>query len=166
MVGVLIEFAYFEGKEQSVFEDVVEFKTERAALTFFNDLLCDDYGTDDLDGVPAKMTALINDLSDGESLDLTMTMTRVGKVSVTRGMNILYCRLMSAEEMERNHRNENCWTHDFNFNFSFSGLSADWETDLSAADIRARIITSLGNCDAEELLQRVECYNSFSQRED
>lgn len=166
MVGVLIEFAYFEGKEQSVFEEVVEFKTERAALNFFNNLLCDDYGTDDLDGVPDKMTALINDLSDGESLDLTITMTRVGKVSVTRGMDILYCRLMSAEEMERNRRNENCWTHDFNFNFSFSGLSADWETDLSAADIRARIITSLGNCDAEELLQRVECYNSFSQRED
>ena len=40
MFGIMIEFAYFEGKEQSVYEEVFEFKTERAALDFFNHLLC------------------------------------------------------------------------------------------------------------------------------
>lgn len=173
MFGIMIEFAYFEGKEQSVYEEVFEFKTERAALDFFNHLLCshveyDFSGKGDRNGKHVecdKLLSHISNMSDGESFDMTIALTRNGKASRTDGMDFFQAFLIDEKSMEHDHRNSNCWTHDFTFNFSFSGLSADWETDISAADIRARIITSLGNCDAADLLQRVECYNSFSERE-
>lgn len=172
MFGLMIEFAYFEGKEQSVYEEVFEFSSERAALDFFNHLLCseagDDTGFGDKNGNYVecdKLLSHISNMSDGESFDMTIALTRIGKASRTEGMDFFQAFLIDEKSMEHDHRNSNCWTHDFTFNFSFSGLSADWETDISAADIRARIITSLGNCDGQDLLQRIECYNSFSERE-
>lgn len=172
MFGLMIEFAYFEGKEQSVYEEVFEFGTERAALDFFNHLLCrqagDATGYGDKNGKSVecdKLIGHISAMSDGESLDMTIALTRRGRASYSEGMDFFQAFLIDEKTMEHDHCNSNCWTHDFTFNFSFSGLSADWETDISAADIRARIIMALGNCDAADLLQRVECYNSFSERE-
>lgn len=55
------------------------------------------------------------------------------------------------------------WTHDFSFNFSFSGMPEDWTDELAAADFRYKIQETLHNMDGQELMERVECYNSFKE---
>lgn len=55
------------------------------------------------------------------------------------------------------------WTHDFTINFSFSGMPFDWESELSAADFRYKIQETLHNLDGDDILQRIECYNSFEE---
>ena len=55
------------------------------------------------------------------------------------------------------------WTHDFTINFSFSGMPFDWEGELSPADFRYKIQETLHNLDGDDILQRIECYNSFEE---
>lgn len=39
----------------------------------------------------------------------------------------------------------------------------DWEGELSPADFRYKIQETLHNLDGDDILQRIECYNSFEE---
>ena len=56
------------------------------------------------------------------------------------------------------------WGHDFTFYFSFSGMGEHWSEELSPADFRFKLLQSIGNCDGEDLMERIEIASSYEEK--
>ena len=55
------------------------------------------------------------------------------------------------------------WGHDFTFYFSFSGMGEHWSEEISPADFRFKLLQSIGNCDGEDLMERIEIASSYEE---
>lgn len=56
------------------------------------------------------------------------------------------------------------WSHDFTFYFSFSGMDEYWMDELTPADFRFKLLQSIGNCDGDELMERIELSSSYEEQ--
>jgi len=56
------------------------------------------------------------------------------------------------------------WSHDFTFYFAFSGIGESWSEELTPADFRFKLLQSIGNCDGDELMERIELSSSYEEQ--
>ena len=55
------------------------------------------------------------------------------------------------------------WGHDFTFFFAFNGIGESWSEELTASDFRFKLLQTIGNCDGEDLMERIEILSSYEE---
>lgn len=55
------------------------------------------------------------------------------------------------------------WGHGFTFYFAFKGIGESWSEELTASDFRFKLLQTIGNCDGEDLMERIEIVSSYEE---